>query len=111
MWIPMHRRPSFAHVAKKRKTGPPNNGVFLDEPVLDKLNEVNVVLHDMEIGHSSMQGYRAHMEDQHIIDSMTDMADHILVSIMDGEYLILKMQPNLLNDTNTMYPWFFRTCR
>jgi hypothetical protein len=84
MWIPLHRQPSFASVVgRKRKSETANNSVFLDQPITKKLHEKNVILGDLEIGHSCMQGYRAHMEDDYIITPM-GIDDHVLVAIMDG---------------------------
>jgi serine/threonine protein phosphatase PrpC len=89
MWIPLSRRPSFA-VSRKPKYEPDelgmNNGGshLLTKPLTDKIKSFNVHLCNTEIGHSSMQGYRNSMEDACIAVEMTDLADHVLVAILDG---------------------------
>eukprot|EP01038_Epipyxis_sp_PR26KG_P014457 gene14457-19403_t len=78
----MHLRPSFAQPKRRKLT---NTSAFqlLKTPLTEKLNCETVISNGMEIGHSSMQGYRVHMEDEHIIDTMS-LDDHNLVAIMDG---------------------------
>lgn len=89
MWIPLSRRPSFA-VSRKPKyetdeLGMNNGGShLLTKPLTDKIKSFNVHLGNTEIGHSSMQGYRNSMEDACIAVEMTDLADHVLVAILDG---------------------------
>jgi hypothetical protein len=88
MWIPIHRRPSFACRRKQKQMQwqqQPMSSVFLDKPVTDKLNVENVEINGMEAGHSCMQGLRVHMEDEHIIDKMDSLPDHTLLAIMDGK--------------------------
>jgi NOL1/NOP2/fmu family ribosome biogenesis protein len=83
MWLPMHKRPSFA--SKSRKAKPSIDfQQLLKKPKLEKLNNENVIVNGLEIGHSSMQGYRPHMEDEYIIESMT-LPDHVIIAILDGE--------------------------
>ena len=77
----MHRRPSFAQ--KKRSRQQFSDPAFIDEPKLDRLQGYNTALNGMEIGHSSIQGYRAYMEDEYVINRFT-LADHTVVAIMDG---------------------------
>lgn len=61
------------------------NDFMLAEPVTTKLENLNVYSHSkLEIGHSSMQGYRKFMEDKHIIEDFPSAIDHTLVAIMDG---------------------------
>jgi len=86
MWIPYHRRPSFASYKKTSKHAS-NEGVesnFLHDPRTEKLQCKNIVLNSMEIGHASMQGYRVSMEDEFIIDAMGSLPDHTFVAILDG---------------------------
>mmetsp|Transcript_112273 Transcript_112273/g.220105 ORF Transcript_112273/g.220105 Transcript_112273/m.220105 type:complete len:379 (+) Transcript_112273:88-1224(+) len=86
MWVPLHRRPSFAFNRKRRRVEqqPQEVSPFLDEPVTDHLKEENVEINGLEIGHSSMQGYRVSMEDEHIIDRIESVPDHTIVAVMDG---------------------------
>ena len=89
MWIPLSKRPSFA-VSRKPKYEPDELGMnyggshLLTTPLTDKVKSFNVLLCNTEIGHSSMQGYRNSMEDACIAVEMTDLADHVLVGILDG---------------------------
>ena len=91
MWLPMHRRPSiFAAMRKKAKVDTGNTSAFshlMTNPKTEKLKVENVIMADLrvEIGHAGMQGYRVTMEDDHIIDRMTSLPDHVLVAIMDGK--------------------------
>ena len=89
MWVPLHRRPSFAFNRKRRRVEqqPQEVSPFLDEPVTDHLKEENVEINGLEIGHSSMQGYRVSMEDEHIIDRIESVPDHTIVAVMDGEQI------------------------
>ena len=87
MWVPYHRRPSFAYYNKGSKREANEEGIesnFLHEPKTEKLHCKNIVINDLEIGHASMQGYRFSMEDEHIIDSMSLLPDHTFVAILDG---------------------------
>jgi hypothetical protein len=81
--MPMHRRPSYLSNKRRRQTQLPS--FLLPVPKTKKLDCENKLVGDVEAGHASMQGYRVSMEDQHIIDSMTDLSDHVLVAIMDGK--------------------------
>lgn len=88
MWIPYSKRPSFA-VRKNRSTFEEeemNNGggYLLDEAVTEKVHSFNKVLNSLEIGHSSMQGYRVSMEDACVAAVMADLSDHVIVGILDG---------------------------
>lgn len=87
MWIPFHRRPSFAQ-KKYRSSAPKQHtaipGFLLEKPKTELLHVENKVYHQIEIGHASMQGYRVSMEDEHIIDHLTPNKDHLLVAVMDG---------------------------
>lgn len=75
---------------------------LLPHPKTKKLSRENKVIEDMEIGHSSMQGYRTTMEDQHVINTMSALPNHVLVAIMDGhagtfaaELTSLHLKPNI----------------
>lgn len=57
---------------------------FLHRPRLEKLCPMNTILNKIEIGHSSIQGYRPHMEDQYVAQTLDDLEDHVLVAVMDG---------------------------
>ena len=85
MWVPLHRRPSFACKRKRQRVEEPADPNFLTVPKTDRLNCENVKHNGMEIGHASMQGLRVHMEDEHIIDTMESLQDHTFVAIMDGK--------------------------
>jgi hypothetical protein len=90
MWIQFSKRPSFALKKqkftsdRKEKKGMNGGGYFLPEASTDKVNSFNNVLSSLEIGHSSMQGYRPNMEDACIAVSLKDLPDHVCVSILDG---------------------------
>ncbi len=58
---------------------------FLSRPKTDKLDTENVLLNEMELGHSAMQGLRVSMEDKHIISCVKSLPDHTLVAIFDGK--------------------------
>ena len=85
MWLPMHRRPSFMTKKCRREQLTTYPSFLLPHPKTKKLSRENKVIEDMEIGHSSMQGYRTTMEDQHVIDKMSSLPNHVLVAIMDGK--------------------------
>lgn len=85
MWLPLHKMPSFSFSRKRKRDS--RESFLLSKPKTAKLNEENVLLQGMEIGHSSMQGYRVSMEDEHIISKMISLPDHVLVAIMDGDDL------------------------
>ena len=59
---------------------------FLQQAHTEKLNPEMKIFDDikLEIGHSSMQGFRVTMEDEYIIDKMVSLPDHAIVAIMDG---------------------------
>lgn len=50
----------------------------------DRIGECNVVLNGLEIGHSSIQGFRQTMEDQYIASVLESVPGHTLVAILDG---------------------------
>ena len=81
----MHRRPNY--LSNKRKRAQITPSFLLPIPKTKKLKCENKKLANLEIGHASMQGYRVSMEDEHIIDVMTQLHDHVLVAIMDGKFL------------------------
>lgn len=88
MWIPYHRRPSFASYKKTAKNAADEEEFesnFLRDPCTEKLHCKNLMLNSMEIGHASMQGYRVSMEDEFIIDAMNSLPDHTFVAILDGK--------------------------
>ena len=60
----------------------------------EKLSAENKILNGIEAGHSSMQGYRVNMEDQHIIDKMSTIPDHTLLAIMDGKLFFVNVVEN-----------------
>lgn len=80
----MHKQPSFA--LKKRKRMQFNDPAFMDEPNLDRLHGYNKTINGLEIGHSSIQGYRTFMEDEYIISEM-ELKGHTIVAIMDGKLM------------------------
>lgn len=90
-WLPYHLEPSFKRL-KKRKADDDNNnddmntsmGYLLTQPKTEILDNENTIICGLEIGHSSMQGYRVNMEDAHIIEEFNDIKDHILVGVFDG---------------------------
>jgi serine/threonine protein phosphatase PrpC len=90
MWIPLHKRPSFAvtrknaRLSKEDKEDMLLGNYFLHSPKTDKLHGLNTVLNGIEVGHSSIQGYRPNMEDAFIMQCMDGLADHILLAILDG---------------------------
>lgn len=83
----MHRRPSY--LSNKRKRVQVTTPSFLlPIPKTKKLKCENKVLCGLEIGHASMQGYRVSMEDEHVIDTMSQLSDHALVAVMDGKFRV-----------------------
>jgi hypothetical protein len=93
MWTPYHK--GFFRIRQmlsNRRINEEDDSDFLDaadfllqEPVTTKLENENTYSHSkLEIGHSSMQGYRKFMEDKHIIEDFPTAIDHTLVAIMDG---------------------------
>lgn len=89
MWLPLHRRPSFAskRPAKRQATARDDDlsSFFLTKPKTEKLDLENRYLNGLEIGHAAMQGLRVSMEDKHIIDPLTTLPDHVMVAIFDGK--------------------------
>lgn len=57
---------------------------LMQKPKIAKIDNINVFINGLEIGHSSMQGYRVSMEDAYIINSLDSIPDHTLVAILDG---------------------------
>mmetsp|Transcript_3960 Transcript_3960/g.5489 ORF Transcript_3960/g.5489 Transcript_3960/m.5489 type:complete len:366 (-) Transcript_3960:34-1131(-) len=93
MWVPLHKMPSFSSSKRRyQKSDKYRNSFLLKKPVTTKLGSENALLNGMEIGHSSMQGYRVTMEDQHIITVMSTLNDHTLLAIMDGHAGALSAQ-------------------
>ncbi len=85
MWVPFHKRPSFAHVPANKKNRELAIPGFLSKPKTEKLDGENIITKDgLEIGHSSMQGFRVSMEDQHIIEDFDNLDGHHLVAVLDG---------------------------
>ena len=84
MWTPLNR-PNFSFARKRKFVYDDPNSFLLSKPVTKKINNENVFTTDgLEIGHSSMQGFRKVMEDEHIIENFLSIENHTLVGIMDG---------------------------
>lgn len=84
LWSPYHRITWYSFKAKK-KVDSNDDEFFLAEPVTVKLENENIISSSgIEIGHSSMQGYRRFMEDKHIISDFSTLPTHTLIAIMDG---------------------------
>ena len=116
MWTPLHRCPSFASPRKRQKVEEPVQQNFLTVPKTEKLKCEIVNVNGLEVGHSSMQGYRVNMEDEHIIDTMDSLADHTLVAIMDGNNLTVVFFENFSASTQHnllfgKYSFYVRPCR
>jgi hypothetical protein len=90
MWIPYDKRPSFVVRPNKYTSEKEENmnngggGYLLQKASTDKVNNFNITLNSLEVGHSSMQGYRVSMEDACIAVIMDDLPDHVVVGILDG---------------------------
>ena len=89
MWRPFHQRPGV--FARRRSMTHESQGhgyggmsYFLDRPKTEQLHPLNITLNSLEIGHSSIQGYRPQMEDQFIAQTLPDLPDHVLVAVWDG---------------------------
>lgn len=82
----MHQRPSLYMRRKRRQPRLVQEvpSIFLNVPETEELHRENLTFGDIEIGHCAIQGWRANMEDQFIIDNFSDLKDHIIVAIMDG---------------------------
>jgi serine/threonine protein phosphatase PrpC len=83
MWLPYHRSPSFARKRKQRVQEEEFPSWLMPQPDTTHIGGENVHINGLEIGHSSIQGYRQSMEDQHIITKLS-LANHTLVAILDG---------------------------
>jgi len=88
-WIPYHLGPSFKRYKKRKIDNDDDDmntsmGFLLPHPKTDLIDNENVVINNLEIGHSSMQGYRVNMEDAHVIEEFTGINDHTLVGVFDG---------------------------
>lgn len=85
MWVPYHRCPSI-YSTRKPKFENDLPSFLLSKPKTKKLDGENIITSSgIEIGHSSMQGYRKNMEDHHIIQDFNGKCvDHTLVAVMDG---------------------------
>lgn len=88
MWLPLHRRPSFAYKKRPRRPQVTSaaddlSSFFLSQPKTEKLDVENTRIAGLEIGHAAMQGLRVHMEDRHIISPMA-LPEHILLAVFDG---------------------------
>ena len=90
MWAPLHKNLLFRSPRKNNRTSiaeedmSSSGSYFLHSPKTEKLKSLNVKLNSLEVGHSSIQGFRPHMEDAYVAKQMDDLPDHILVAIMDG---------------------------
>jgi len=89
-WLPLHIGPSFKRY-RKRKNNDENEddlnksyGYLLPHPKTDIIDGENIIINDIEIGHSSMQGYRIHMEDAHTIEEITSIKNHTFIGVFDG---------------------------
>ncbi len=68
MWKPWNKHPSFNTEKRSKKNDERSMLIasgLLGEPKMDRVDGENVVIGDLEIGHSSMQGYRPSMEGSH----------------------------------------------
>lgn len=86
MWSPYHKKLDLIWPKKspQKSTLPKqSDGYFLSEPRTEKLHGENVFLNGLEIGHSSIQGFRPSMEDSHLIVDM-GFENHTLCGIFDG---------------------------
>lgn len=88
MWTPYHREPAYAglkYVSKQNDPLSNAGGFLLPYPKTELIDSETIVTPaGLEIGHSSMQGYRRTMEDAHIIESFDTLPDHTLVAVLDG---------------------------
>lgn len=86
MWLPLHKSLFFMRSTKRHIDDNDDDdpySIFLKKPKTQKIdNELIITKDGLEIGHSSMQGLRRHMEDQYIMDEFFDK--HTLVAVMDG---------------------------
>ncbi len=74
MWIPLSKGP---HWSRKRPFSDDNNDFMLPphlmkKPKTEVLDAENMFLNGIELGHSSIQGFRVSMEDAHIIGKLND---------------------------------------
>ena len=98
-WMPYHLGPSFKRYKKRKIDNDDMNtsmGFLLPYPKTDLIDNENVVINNMEIGHSSMQGYRINMEDAHVIEEFTGINDHTLVGVFDGHGFVVLLKPTYL---------------
>jgi hypothetical protein len=56
----------------------------MKKPKTEVLDAEVMRVNGMELGHSSIQGYRVTMEDAHIIDCFDSLPDHTIACILDG---------------------------
>ena len=86
MWMPLHRlpHPSSQRKRKQREAPSPHPSHLASKPKTAKIDAMNVELNGLEIGHSSIQGWRPSMEDAYIIESLDSAPGHTLVAILDG---------------------------
>lgn len=108
MWTPYHKLPSFSNRKRKRADEPQPNSAFLSAPVTAQLHvrlsldclfviaSINTHLISLQhisaqcpsvgvVGHSSMQGWRSHMEDAYIMSPLSSLAStHSLLAVFDG---------------------------
>ena len=76
-------------------------GNLLGAPVLDKDTHVGVTSSGAEYGVSSMQGWRVHMEDAHITETLIYAADVVNGAVADNA-----VEQRDKNVTRTTAPWF-----
>lgn len=97
MWVPLHRSISSPQKRKRRIDTSPGAGMgpgFRSSPLTGPLHHVDVPVsavgagahagRSSMVGHSSIQGWRASMEDKYIIDDLTSIPKHSLVAVFDG---------------------------
>lgn len=84
MWKPLHLQPSAFIKRKRRKQEPPFPSFLMPHPDLNKVKPELHKIGPLEIGHSSIQGYRVSMEDDHIVAKLGGLEDHVLVGVFDG---------------------------
>jgi len=88
MWLPLHRQPCWLSRSRTQQREEDDYAWLPSHlnPVAktDRIGECNVVLNGLEIGHSSIQGFRQAMEDQYIASVLESAPGHTLVAILDG---------------------------
>ena len=84
MWQPFHRQfPLRSKQASSSKRKRETSNYFLTKPKTKRLETENVYINGLEIGHTSIQGFRPTMEDTHMI-TKTKLDNHTLIAVFDG---------------------------